>query len=72
MNPTVDDLAAQAERLSADDRERLLERILVSLVDSDPDADAEWKAEIERRVDAIESGAMACIPWDEAKKDLGL
>ncbi|WP_292451324.1 addiction module protein [Methylibium sp.] len=72
MNPNVEDIAAQASRLSADDRERLLERILASLVESDPDVDAAWNAEIERRVDAIESGEMRAIPWDEVKKDLGL
>ncbi|MBA3624520.1 MAG: addiction module protein [Methylibium sp.] len=72
MNPNVEDIAAQASRLSADDRERLLERILASLVESDPDVDAAWNAEIERRVDAIESGEMRTIPWDEVKKDLGL
>ncbi|MBA3588701.1 MAG: addiction module protein [Methylibium sp.] len=50
----------------------MLERILASLVESDPDVDAAWNAEIERRVDAIESGEMRAIPWDEVKKDLGL
>ena len=72
MDPTVEDIAAQALRLSADDRERLLERILATLVESDADTDAAWKAEIERRVDAIESGEMRTIPWDDVKKDLGL
>jgi putative addiction module component (TIGR02574 family) len=35
---------------------------------ADPDAEAAWAAEIERRVDAIEAGSVALEPWDEVKR----
>ena len=73
MSPTVDDIVAQVERLSADDRELLLDRLRQTLVPPiDADIDAAWTEEIERRLDAVDRGEMRSIPWDEAKKRLGL
>ena len=73
MNPTVDDLVSQAERLSAADRELLVDRILQSLgAAAEPDIEAAWQREIDRRVDAIDRGEMRTIPWDIARKRLGL
>jgi len=34
----------------------------------DPDADAAWAAEIDRRVEAIEAGTLRLEPWDQAKR----
>lgn len=62
--PTVDDLARQIERLSPDEREELLNRILLMPADD--------QAEIERRVDAMDRGETTFHPWEEARKDLGL
>ena len=71
-NPTVDDLARQIERLSADEREALLNRILQMPAEDQAEIDAAWMAEIERRVDAMDRGEMTFVPWEEARKDLGL
>ena len=73
MTPTVDELVAQAEQLSAADRELLLDRLRQTLASPiDPEIEAAWAAEVERRLDAVDRGEMQSIPWDEAKKRLGL
>ena len=73
MQLSVDELLEQVQRLSAGDRELLLERLRQVLAPAiDPDIEASWIAEAERRMDAIDRGEMASIPWEEAKKQLGL
>lgn len=46
--------------LPPEDRQRLAERLLSSL----PGAE-EFEAELRRRMDEIDSGRVAAIPWDE-------
>ena len=70
--PTVDDLARQIERLSANEREELLNRILLMAAEDQAEIDAAWMAEIERRVDAMDRGETTFHPWEEVRKDLGL
>ena len=73
MNLTVDELVAHVERLSDEDRELLLERLRQSsMAPMDADIEAAWVDEVDRRLDAIDRGEMRSIPWDEAKKRLGL
>jgi Putative addiction module component len=73
MNPTIDDLLAQAERLSPEDREILLIRLKLAFGDTlDPDIEAAWIAEAQRRLDAVDRGELRSIPWEEARKTLGL
>ena len=38
--------------------------------DVDPDQDPAWVAELERRIQSVESGAVTPIPWAEARKEL--
>ncbi len=70
--PTVDDLARQIERLTTDEREELLSRILLMLVENQAEVDASWLAEAERRLDAIERGEDLPVPWDVVRSELGL
>lgn len=63
---TVDDLAAQAQALSADERVELAERLLASVAAVDPDVDAAWADEIARRLHEVDSGLVQTIPADEA------
>lgn len=66
MSTLVDELAARARALSAEDRARLAEELLESLQgEADADAEAAWDREIERRVAEIESGAVRLITADE-------
>ncbi|HXR08748.1 MAG TPA: addiction module protein [Candidatus Acidoferrum sp.] len=51
-------------------RVRLAEKIIESVDDyADPDLEAAWEDEIERRVKEIESGAEAGIPAGQVMKD---
>ena len=69
MTKAAEALLADALRLSPEVRAELAAELLASLDGpSDPDAEAAWAAEIERRVDAIEGGSVALEPWDEVKR----
>ncbi|HMN77482.1 MAG TPA: addiction module protein [Burkholderiaceae bacterium] len=73
MQLSVDELLEQVQHLSTDDRELLLERLRQAFAPPlDPDVEASWLAEAERRMDAIDRGELASIPWDVAKRQLGL
>jgi putative addiction module component (TIGR02574 family) len=59
---------AQALRLDEHARAELAAELLASLDGpSDPTAEAEWAAEIERRVASIESGEATLEPWDDVR-----
>ena len=77
MNPIVEELLAQAERLPVADREILLARLRQTLPHAagtaiDPAIEAASIEEAERRLDAIERGEEKTIPWEVVRKDLGL
>lgn len=72
MNPTVDDLIAQAEQLSPLDQELLLERLRQKFYVCDPVVDAAWRVEVERRADGMDDGSRPATPWSEARLRLGL
>lgn len=73
MQLSIDELVEQVQRLSEDDRELLLERLRQAFAPPmDPDIEASWLAEIDRRLEAIDRGEVASIPWEEAKRQLGL
>jgi putative addiction module component (TIGR02574 family) len=73
MNPTIDELVARAEQLPLADRELLVDRLRQTLPTSiDPDIEAAWIAEAERRLDAIDRGEEKTVPWEIVRKDLGL
>ncbi len=71
-HPTVDELARQIEGLSSDEREELLNRILLMPAEDQAEIDASWMAEAERRLDAIERGEVQTIPWEMVRGELGL
>ncbi len=61
------DLEAKALALPSRDRARLAQRLLASLEgEADPNAEAHWLEEAERRLDAFEAGAVEPIPAEEA------
>ena len=37
---------------------------------SEPDVDAAWSAEIERRLVEIDAGTVELIPWDDVRLEL--
>ena len=66
---TVETLEAEALRLSATERARLVERLIASL-DADPEIEEAWAAEVERRHAEIESGAVRPLPGPETLSKL--
>lgn len=73
MQLSIDELVEQVQGLSEDDRALLLERLRQSFAPPiDSDIEASWLAEAERRMDEIDRGEMASIPWEVAKRQLGL
>ncbi|HEY6896496.1 MAG TPA: addiction module protein [Rhodocyclaceae bacterium] len=64
MSLTVEVLEAEALSLSVADRSRLVEKLIVSL-DAEPDVEAAWAAEVERRHAEIENGAVSLLPGAE-------
>ena len=69
MPKTAQGLLADALRLEPDSRAELAAEILASLDGpAEPDAEAAWDAEIERRVAAIEAGTVRLEPWSEVKR----
>lgn len=62
-------LLADALRLDDDARAELAAELLASLDGpADPDAESAWDAEIERRIAAIEAGAIQLEPWEQVKR----
>lgn len=64
MSLTVEALEAEALNLSAAERARLVEKLIVSL-DAEPDVEAAWAVVIERRHAEMESGAISLLPGAE-------
>ena len=69
MTKPAQAVLADALRLDPDARAELVAEILASL-DGPAEADAEsaWDAEIERRIQAIESGEIRLEPWESVKQ----
>ena len=64
MSKATDDVLAHALRLEPDSRAEVAAELLASLDGpSEPDAEAAWDAEIERRIVAIEAGTIRLEPW---------
>ena len=60
------DLESRALGLAPRDRARLAERLLASLEGvADPESEAQWLAEAERRLAELESGGVAAAPAQE-------
>ena len=64
MTPTVESLEAEALALSPEDRKRLLERLASSL-ELDPEVEAAWEEEADRREAQIASGSAQLVPGEE-------
>ena len=65
MTNALEVLEAQALKLSAADRSRLLERLLASL-DVDPDIEAAWDEVADAREAQLEAAQLTAVPLDEA------
>ena len=69
MSPTMHDLGI--DRLSADDRLRLIEEIWGSLSVADqPAIPGSHRAELDRRLAAADADPCAASPWEEVRARL--
>ena len=69
MTSTAKKLLGDALRLSDCDRADLAASLIESLDSrADPDAEAEWNAEIHRRIQDLDSRCVASVPWTEARR----
>ena len=69
MPKAATDVLADALRLEPDARAKVAAELLASLDGpADPDAEAAWDAEIDRRIAAIEAGTIQLEPWAEVKR----
>ncbi len=67
MNPRQ--LLDAALQLTPEERAALAGELIQSLeTDVDPDAEAAWNDEIDRRVEAIEAGTVRLEPWEQVKR----
>jgi len=65
------EILQDALSLPPEARAALIDSLLESLdVEVDDDAEARWQEEIHRRLQQIDTGAVALIPWDEAQRRL--
>lgn len=65
---TVEKLAKQAIELQPVERLRLVEAILFSLDNTDPDIEKSWMAESELRYEAYKRGELKALDWNDIKK----
>ena len=71
MATELRELFREALELTDSDRATLAGLLLESLEGPpDPEVEAAWAAEAERRWREIESGAVKTIPWEEVKRKL--
>ena len=69
MTKGAEAVLADALRLDLDARAQLATELLASLDGpADPNAEAAWAVEIERRVAAIEAGTVRLEPWEDVKR----
>jgi putative addiction module component (TIGR02574 family) len=69
MSKAAQSVFADALRLEPDTRAKLAAELLASLDGpADPDAEAAWDVEIERRIAAIEAGTIRLEAWPDVKR----
>lgn len=71
MSRDTAEILKQALTLPAEARAALADSLLESLDEEvDPDAEASWQAEIQRRAAQLESRSVRPIPWSEVRTRL--
>lgn len=69
MTPQANALLSKALGLSEDDRGEVAARLFDSLdPEAEEDVEAAWSAEIQRRLDEMETGKVQPVPWPEARR----
>jgi len=71
MARSARELFEEAMRLDPAERATLM-RLLIDTLDAESEEDAEdaWRAEVERRIAELDSGAVEAVPWEELRARL--
>ncbi len=70
MGKSVADLFSEATELDENDRAQLAGLLLESIDgERDPDVEAAWAQEIERRLASVKDGTATLIAWEDVKRD---
>jgi len=71
MSRTFTDVWKEASELSEADRAALAGLLIESLEgEPDPDVDAAWATEIEKRIAELDAGTVKSIPWEKVRQRL--
>ena len=71
MARSVVELFHEASNLEESDRAMLAGLLLESLEgEPDPDVEAAWAGEIDRRISQIDAGEVELVPWEDVKARL--
>jgi putative addiction module component (TIGR02574 family) len=65
VSTSLEILESEVLQLPPADRSHLLERLIASL-DSDPEVEAAWDREADRREAELDAGTVTAVPGDEA------
>jgi len=65
MPDQLENVEAQALKLTAKDRARLADRLIASLFE-DHEVEEAWATEVERRIEEVESGRVQLVPAADA------
>ena len=69
MTPEVSKLLEQALTLSVEEQEALADSLISNLGGKlDVGVEAAWRAKVEQRIHALDSGDAKTVPWDEVKR----
>ena len=71
MAKSAQELFDEAMRLDPQERATLM-RLLIDALDADIEEGTEdaWRAEVERRMAELDSGAVETVPWEEVRARL--
>jgi len=71
MSRDFEELFREAARLPERDRATLAGLLIESLEPApEPDVEAAWSNEIERRVAELDAGTVITIPWEQVRAEL--
>jgi len=69
VTKNAEQLLGEALRLPEDERAEIAARLIESLErEVDPDVDAAWAAEIERRCAALDAGQAVTSDWNDVRR----
>jgi putative addiction module component (TIGR02574 family) len=71
MGAQLEELLSQALELSDEERGVLAARLIESLDGETPgDVETAWRKEVGLRVQQLDSGEVATVPWEEVREQL--